>query len=211
MSIPDLCQACHTYHPATVVNACPLCRDVQGSENRLCDLARDHGGSEQPFHGHAFRPMLSVVHHGRTEVPPLEEGSAAMVRMSPQHRWCRAYAVQQLGSNPDLIAFMVRYHVVCSTRPWVNVFASEHREQIADMVQYPAFPTGLVDLTVPVRVVMDPSQAHDADVLMVTVKTYNMVAALATCCPSLPVRCSIAAMSSRPCGMGDTEEKHGHL
>src|SRR5262245_58793534 len=38
--------------------------------------------------------------------------------------------------------------------------------------------TGLVDFTVPVRVVTDPSQLHDADVLMVTVKTYDMESAL---------------------------------
>jgi len=40
--------------------------------------------------------------------------------------------------------------------------------------------TGLVDFTVPVRVVTDPSQVHDADALIVTVKTYDMVAALAS-------------------------------
>ena len=38
--------------------------------------------------------------------------------------------------------------------------------------------TGLVDFTVPVRVVTDPQQVHNADVLMVTVKTYDMVSAL---------------------------------
>jgi len=40
--------------------------------------------------------------------------------------------------------------------------------------------TGLVDFTVPVRVVTDPSQVHNADVLMVTVKTYDMASALAS-------------------------------
>src|SRR4029434_6842047 len=40
--------------------------------------------------------------------------------------------------------------------------------------------TGLVDFTVPVRVVTDPTQIRDADVLMVTVKTYDMEAALAS-------------------------------
>ena len=40
--------------------------------------------------------------------------------------------------------------------------------------------TGLVDFTVPVRVVIDPSQVHNADVLMVTVKTYDMASALAS-------------------------------
>ena len=40
--------------------------------------------------------------------------------------------------------------------------------------------TGLVDFTVPVPVVTDPQQVQEADVLMVTVKTYDMVAALAS-------------------------------
>jgi 2-dehydropantoate 2-reductase len=38
--------------------------------------------------------------------------------------------------------------------------------------------TGLVDFTVPVHVVTDPQQVHAADVLMVTVKTYDMASAL---------------------------------
>src|SRR5262249_9738994 len=38
--------------------------------------------------------------------------------------------------------------------------------------------TGLVDFTVPVRVVTDPSQVHDAAALIVTVKTYDMDTAL---------------------------------
>jgi hypothetical protein len=45
MSIPDLCQACHKYHHATVVNACPFCSDVQFPEQVLCDLVRE-GESE---------------------------------------------------------------------------------------------------------------------------------------------------------------------
>jgi 2-dehydropantoate 2-reductase len=40
--------------------------------------------------------------------------------------------------------------------------------------------TGLVDFMVPVHVVTAPQQVHEADVLMVTVKTYDMDAALAS-------------------------------
>src|SRR5215831_17472179 len=38
--------------------------------------------------------------------------------------------------------------------------------------------TGLMDFTVPVRVVTDPSQVHDAEALIVTVKSYDMDTAL---------------------------------
>jgi REP element-mobilizing transposase RayT len=60
--------------------------------------------------------------------------------MSPKDKWFRAYAVQQLGSNPDLIDFTIRYHVVLSTRQRGNVFASEHSESIADLVRQAALP-----------------------------------------------------------------------
>ena len=60
--------------------------------------------------------------------------------MSPQDKWFRAYAVQQLSFHPDLIDFTIRYHVVLSTRQRVNVFSSEHRAQIADMVRQAAVP-----------------------------------------------------------------------
>ncbi len=53
-------------------------------------------------------------------------------------------------------------------------------QRAAYLQEHGATITGLVDFTVPVRVVTNPSQLHDADVLMVTVKTYDMVAALAS-------------------------------
>ena len=63
MSIPDLCQACHKYHHATVVNACPFCRDVQFPEEMLCDLVRDDDGDETAFllHFHRLHHRFSGV------------------------------------------------------------------------------------------------------------------------------------------------------
>ena len=53
-------------------------------------------------------------------------------------------------------------------------------QRAAYLQEHGATITGLVDFTVPVPVVTDPSQVHDADVLIVTVKTYDMDAALAS-------------------------------
>src|SRR5215471_8217051 len=53
-------------------------------------------------------------------------------------------------------------------------------QRAAYLQEYGATITGLVDFTVPVRVVTDPTQLHNADVLIVTVKTYDMEAALAS-------------------------------
>jgi REP element-mobilizing transposase RayT len=140
MNIPTLCQACYTHYRSTVVKACPFCADVQFPEQVLCDLVREGQSAKQPFRCAAFRPALSVVQHGEIEASPVEDGSEDTVNMSPKDKWFRAYAVQQLSLDPDLIAFTIRYHVVLSTRQRVNVFASEHREQIADMVRQAAVP-----------------------------------------------------------------------
>ena len=51
-------------------------------------------------------------------------------------------------------------------------------KRAAYVQEHGATITGLADFTVPVPVVTDPHQVQDADVLMVTVKTYDMVAAL---------------------------------
>jgi 2-dehydropantoate 2-reductase len=48
----------------------------------------------------------------------------------------------------------------------------------AHLQEHGATLTGLVDFTVPVTVVTDPHQVQEADILMVTVKTYDMETAL---------------------------------
>src|SRR5215510_8214236 len=140
MSIPTLCQACYKNYRSTVVKACPFCADVQFPEAMLCDLVREGQSVKQPFRCAAFRPALSVVRHDETEVSPAEEDSEDTMNMSPKDKWFRAYAVQQLGMNPDLIDFTIRYHVVFSTRQRTNVFSSEHSEQMADLVRQAALP-----------------------------------------------------------------------
>src|SRR5262252_2922097 len=140
MSIPTLCQACYKHYRSTVVNACPFCRDVQFPEQVLCDLVREGQSEKQPFRCTAFRPALSVVRHEEIEARPMEEGSEDTVHMSSKDKWFRAYAVQQLSFNPDLIAFTIRYHVVFSTRQRGNVFSPEHGESMADLVRQAAVP-----------------------------------------------------------------------
>jgi REP element-mobilizing transposase RayT len=91
----------------------------------------------------AFHPALSIVQPAPSEALHREENgenTVDTVEMSPKDKWFRAYAVQQLSFNPDLIAFTIRYHVVFSTRQRGNVFASAHRELMADLVRQAALP-----------------------------------------------------------------------
>jgi REP element-mobilizing transposase RayT len=104
----------------------------------LCDLVREGQSEKQPFRCAAFRPALSVVQHDHTDAPHVEEGSEDTVNISPKDKWFRAYAVQQLRRNPDLMDFTIRYHVVLRTRQRTNVFASEYREPMADLVRQAA-------------------------------------------------------------------------
>ena len=53
-------------------------------------------------------------------------------------------------------------------------------KRAAYLKEHGATITGLADFTVPVNVITDPSQVHSADVLIVTVKTYDMASALAS-------------------------------
>jgi REP element-mobilizing transposase RayT len=140
MRIPTLCQACYKHYRSTVVKVCPFCDDVQFPEQTLCDLVQEGQNEKQPFRCAAFLPALSAVQPDHTEALHMEEGSADTVNMSPKEKWFRAYAVQQLSLSPDLVDFTIRYHVVLSTRQRTNVFSSEHREQIADMVRQAAVP-----------------------------------------------------------------------
>ena len=140
MSVPSLCQACHKYHHATVVKACPFCDDVQFPEEMLCDLVRDNNGDEHAFHCEAFRPTLSVVNHDQTEAAHAEEVSDNTRGLSQKDKWFQAYAVQQLGAEPDLIYANIQYHVVFSTRQRVKLCSSEHAGQIPDILRQAALP-----------------------------------------------------------------------
>ena len=51
-------------------------------------------------------------------------------------------------------------------------------QRAASLQAHGATLTGLVDFTVPITVVTNPQQIHEADVLIVTVKTYDMAPAL---------------------------------
>src|SRR5262249_37563863 len=66
------------------------------------------------------------------------------------------------------------------TRAGEDVALLARGQRAAYLQEHGATITGLVDFTVPVRVITDPSQVHNADVLLVTVKTYDMASALAS-------------------------------
>lgn len=139
-TIPNLCHECHNQHHATFVKACRFCSDLRFPEQILCNLVRDETGDKDPFECHAFRPKLSIVKRDDAEPSQTADTSENTESMSPKEKWFKAYAVQQLGINPDLIYAKLRYHVVFSTVQRAKLFSHQGSDQIDSVFHQAEFP-----------------------------------------------------------------------
>jgi REP element-mobilizing transposase RayT len=117
-----------------------MCSDLPFPEQMLCTLVRDEIRDEDSFECHAFRPKLSVVNDDKTEPSQTEEPSDDIGRTTQKEKWFKAYAVQQLEMNPDLIYAKLRFHVVVSTIQRTKLFTNHHADQISEMFHHAAFP-----------------------------------------------------------------------
>jgi putative transposase len=106
----------------------------------LCTLVRDAIRDEDSFACHAFRPTLSLVNDDNTEQSQTEDPSDDMGIISHKEKWFKAYAVQQLEMNPDLIYAKLRFHVVVSTTQRRKLFSKQHYDQIYEMLNQAEFP-----------------------------------------------------------------------
>ena len=139
-TIPNLCRECHKHHHATFVKECRFCSDQQSPEQILCNLVRNETRDEDSFECNAFRPTLSVVNDDDTEQAKTEDSSADIGRTSQKEKWFKAYAVQQLEINPDLVYANLRYHVVFGTAQRIKLFTNQHFDQIEGIFDQAGFP-----------------------------------------------------------------------
>jgi len=95
---------------------------------------------EDSFECYAFRPNLSVVNNDRAEQAETEDVSENTEGMSQKEKWFKAYAVQQLQMNPDLIYANLRYHVVFSTVQRTKLFSPQDFERIDNIFHQAEFP-----------------------------------------------------------------------
>lgn len=138
--VPNLCQECHKHHHATFVKACRFCSDLQFPERILCNLVRDEIRDEDSFECHAYRPKLSAVNHHDTEHSQREDSSEGIGHTSQREKWFKAYAVQQLEFNPDLIYANLRYHIVFSIVHRTKLFSHQDFDQIDEIFHQEEFP-----------------------------------------------------------------------
>jgi len=101
---------------------------------------RDEIRDKDSFDCHAFRPKLSVVNRDDTEQSQTEEAGENTESMSQREKWFKAYAVQQLEMNPDLIYANLRYHVVFSTVQRTKLFSHQDFARIDEIFHLAKFP-----------------------------------------------------------------------
>jgi putative transposase len=81
-----------------------------------------------------------MVNRDDTEQSQTEEASENAEGMSQKEKWFKAYAVQQLQMNPDLIYANLRYHVVFSTVQRTKLFPHQDFERIDNIFHQAEFP-----------------------------------------------------------------------
>ena len=137
---PVRCQRCCKSQGSPIPNNCRLCADLNFSETILCELNRSVQQGGDTFKCDAFRPKLSVVNRDDTEQSRAEDVSENTEGMSLKEKWFKAYAVQQLEMNPDLIYANLRFHVVVSTTQRIKLFSNQHVDQIDEIFNQAEFP-----------------------------------------------------------------------
>jgi REP element-mobilizing transposase RayT len=92
------------------------------------------------FECDAFRPNLSVVDINCSEQSETENIMESSKNLSQKEKWFKAYAVQQLRTDPDQIYFKIRYHIAFSTIQRSKLFSHQDFEQIEEIFHQLEFP-----------------------------------------------------------------------
>lgn len=117
------CNKCFKYYNPVISGNCSFCQKYGFQENILCDLTRAVQNSCE-IECFSFKPNISVVGENKEifkTVPNSDKG------LAERHKWLKAYAIQQLKSNPDQTVCNLNFHVCLVTASRENLF-----EDIAD-------------------------------------------------------------------------------
>jgi REP element-mobilizing transposase RayT len=108
------CNKCFKQYNQVVSEECNFCRDYVFHENILCDLLRSEQDSDREVKCFAFRPNLSVI--GETKQnQDVDKDCNIDTKLSNRQKWLKAYSLQQLKFDPDLIFSNLNYHVCLVT------------------------------------------------------------------------------------------------
>ncbi|MCP5275704.1 MAG: transposase [Burkholderiales bacterium] len=116
------CNKCFKYYNAIISGNCSFCQKYGFQENILCDLTRAiHNSNEVKCF--AFKPNISIV-GGNKEIFEAVPNSDNDKELTERHKWLKAYAVQQLKSNPDQMICNLNFHVCLVTTNRENLLES---------------------------------------------------------------------------------------
>jgi hypothetical protein len=107
------------------------------------DLLREASQRQErgeTFAGVVYAHQLRVSIGQCVQESQTEDMSKNTEGMSPKEKWFKAYAVQQLGINPDLTYAKLRYHVVFSTVQRAKLFSHQVSDQIDSVFHQAKFP-----------------------------------------------------------------------
>ena len=103
------CENCYKFYNSVISNKCNFCRDYSFNENILCDLLQEEYHSYE-VKCSAFKPNLSVIGEAnkKHEIPEYDNHEA---NLNDNHKWLKAYAIQQWKYDDSQILCDLNYHL----------------------------------------------------------------------------------------------------
>jgi REP element-mobilizing transposase RayT len=105
----DSCEKCYKFYNSVVSNKCNFCRDYSFDENILCDLLQAEYSSYK-VECSAFKPNLSVIGEANKK-HKIAEYDNHEAKLNDNHKWLKAYAVQQWKYDDSQLFYDLNYHL----------------------------------------------------------------------------------------------------
>lgn len=103
------CEKCYKYHNSVVSKECKFCRDYSFNENVLCDLLQTEHRSYE-VECSAFKPNLFAIDKANKKQGVVENDNRE-AKLTDNHKWLKAYAIQQWSYDDSRIFCDLNYHL----------------------------------------------------------------------------------------------------
>lgn len=118
------CEKCYKHHNITVLKECIFCKRQSFQEHMFCELLQSAQSGLQSIECFMYKPNLSIA--GKTEdSTDIHEERTVEYKLSDKQKWLKAFAIQQLNSNPDQVFSDLNFHVCLITKNRERLFSKE--------------------------------------------------------------------------------------
>ena len=127
--LPSKCRGCVKSKVSNIHQKCYFCSESEFKESVLCDLNQCIQ-DEANFRCHAFQPILKLVSASENknakqhDASPIRHKKESFLRLldSDKIKYERALALQKLGSDPDGVYVLLKYHLAWNVTQRIPVF-----------------------------------------------------------------------------------------